>query len=92
MFLNKIWDFLLGIFHPAAGEIPRQTRDCLTHISIGRLTVFAHVVLFVVQTPTAQLVFITGVTRFQIRKIFQPPAGRKKPSFFTKIYIVCKLL
>jgi len=53
MFVKKNWDFLLGMSHPAAGEIPRQTRDRLTHISIGRFAVFAHFVLFMVQTPTA---------------------------------------
>jgi hypothetical protein len=48
IFVNKI-----GIFRPAGGDIPRQTRERLIHVSIGRFTVFAHVVLFVVQTPTA---------------------------------------
>jgi len=43
----------IEIFHPAGGDIPRQTRDRLIHGSSGRFAVFAHVVAFVVQTPTA---------------------------------------
>jgi hypothetical protein len=35
------------------GAIPRQTRDRLLHASSGRFALFAHVVFFVVQTPTA---------------------------------------
>jgi hypothetical protein len=35
------------------GDIPRQTRDRLIHISSGRFAGFAHVVMFVIQTPTA---------------------------------------
>jgi hypothetical protein len=35
------------------GDIPRQTQDRLIHGSIGRFAGFAHVVVFVVQTPTA---------------------------------------
>jgi hypothetical protein len=35
------------------GDIPRQTRDHLIHVSSGCFARFAHVVLFVVQTPTA---------------------------------------
>jgi hypothetical protein len=35
------------------GDIPRQTRERLLHGSSGRFAVFAHVVVFVVQTPTA---------------------------------------
>jgi len=42
-----------GFFCPADGDITRQTRDRLSHGSIGRFAVFAHVVFFVVQTPTA---------------------------------------
>jgi len=42
-----------GFFRPAAGDIPHQMQDHLIHGSSGRFTVFAHVVLFVVQTPTA---------------------------------------
>jgi hypothetical protein len=42
-----------GLFRPAAGDIPRQTRDRRMHGSSGRFAVFAHVVVFVVQTPTA---------------------------------------
>jgi hypothetical protein len=42
-----------GIFRPAGGDIPHQTRDRLIHGSIGRYAVFAHAVLFVGQTPTA---------------------------------------
>jgi len=42
-----------GLFRPAGGDIPRQTRDRLLHVSIGRFAVFAHFVVFVVQTPTA---------------------------------------
>ncbi len=34
------------------GDIPHQTREHLIHGSIGRFAVFAHVVVFVVQTPT----------------------------------------
>ena len=37
----------------AGGDIPRQTRDRLMHVSLGRFAVFAHVVVFVVQAPTA---------------------------------------
>jgi hypothetical protein len=33
--------------------IPRQTRDCRIYVSIGRFVLFAHVVVFVVQTPPA---------------------------------------
>jgi hypothetical protein len=32
---------------------PVKIRDRLPHVSIGRFAVFAHFVLFVVQTPTA---------------------------------------
>ena len=39
-------------FRPAGGDIPRRTRNRLIHGSIGRFAVFAHVVLFVVQTLT----------------------------------------
>jgi hypothetical protein len=35
------------------GDIPHQTRDRLLHVSSGRFAVFAHVVVFVVHTPTA---------------------------------------
>ncbi len=42
-----------GIFRPAGDDIPRQTRDRLIHGSTDRFAGFAHVVLFVVQTPTA---------------------------------------
>jgi hypothetical protein len=35
------------------GDIPRKTRNRLLHVSSGRFAVFAHVVVFVVQTPTA---------------------------------------
>jgi hypothetical protein len=35
------------------GDIPRHTRDRRLHGSIGRFAGFAHVVVFVVQTPTA---------------------------------------
>ncbi len=42
-----------GIFRPGGGDNPRQTRDRLIHVSIGRFTGFAHFVLFVVQIPTA---------------------------------------
>jgi len=42
-----------NFFRPAGGDIPHQTRDHLIHVSIGRFAGFAHVVLFVVQTPTA---------------------------------------
>jgi hypothetical protein len=42
-----------GIFRPAGGDIPRQTRDCLLHVSIGRFAGFVHVVAFVVQSLTA---------------------------------------
>jgi hypothetical protein len=35
------------------GDICHQTRDRLMHGSIGRFAGFAHVVVFVVQTPTA---------------------------------------
>jgi hypothetical protein len=35
------------------GDILRKIRDCLIHGSIGRFAVFAHIVVFVVQTPTA---------------------------------------
>jgi hypothetical protein len=35
------------------GDIRHQTRDRLLHASMGRLAVFAHVVVFVVQTSTA---------------------------------------
>jgi len=52
---NSHCDFFVkkhGICHPAGGAIPRQTRDRLMHISIGRFAVFAHFVVFVVQTPT----------------------------------------
>jgi len=48
MFVNKI-----GIFRPAGGDIPHQTQDYLIHGSSGRFAGFAHVVLFVVQMPTA---------------------------------------
>jgi len=37
----------------AGGDIRHQTRDRLMYGSIGRFAVFAHVVVFVVQTPTA---------------------------------------
>ncbi len=40
-------------FRRAGGGIRHQTRDRLIHVSIGRFAVFAHVVVFVVQTPTA---------------------------------------
>ncbi|MFP4439830.1 MAG: hypothetical protein ACLFVO_21555 [Chloroflexaceae bacterium] len=42
-----------SFFRPAGGDIPRRTRDRLIQVSIGRFAVFAHVVLFVVQTLTA---------------------------------------
>jgi hypothetical protein len=42
-----------GIFQPAGGDIPRQTRDRLIHGSTSRFVLFAHVVLFMVQTSTA---------------------------------------
>ncbi len=42
-----------GLFCPAGGNIPRQTRDRLLHVSIGRFAVFAHFAAFVVQTLTA---------------------------------------
>jgi len=42
-----------GFFRPARGDIPRQTWDRLIHVSIGCFARFAHVVVFVVQTPTA---------------------------------------
>jgi hypothetical protein len=35
------------------GDNPHQTRDRLIPISSGRFALFAHVVVFVVQTPTA---------------------------------------
>jgi hypothetical protein len=35
------------------GDIPRQTRDRLLHVSSGRFAGFAHVVVFVVHAPTA---------------------------------------
>jgi hypothetical protein len=35
------------------GNIPRHMRDRLIHGSTGSFTVFAHVMVFVVQTPTA---------------------------------------
>jgi hypothetical protein len=35
------------------GDIPRQTRDRLIHSSTGSFAGFVHVVVFVVQTPTA---------------------------------------
>ncbi len=38
---------------PDGGAIRHQIRDRLLHVSIGRFAVFAHVVVFVVQTPTA---------------------------------------
>jgi hypothetical protein len=34
------------------GDIPRQTQDRRIHSSIGCFADFAHVVFFVVQTPT----------------------------------------
>jgi hypothetical protein len=40
------------IFRPAGGDIPHQAREHLIHVSIGRFTGFAHVVVFVVQTLT----------------------------------------
>jgi len=48
MFVNKN-----VFFRPAGGDILRKTRDRLIHGSIGRFAVFAHIVVFVVQTPTA---------------------------------------
>jgi hypothetical protein len=42
-----------GYFRPAGGDISRQTRDCRMQVSTGRFAGFAHVGLFVVQTPTA---------------------------------------
>ena len=45
-----------GIFRPAGGDISHQTQDHLMYGSIGRFAVFAYVVVFVVQTPTAYLV------------------------------------
>jgi hypothetical protein len=41
------------LLRPASGDIARQTRERLLHGSIGRFAGFAHVVVFVVQTPTA---------------------------------------
>jgi len=41
------------IFHPAGDDIRHQTRNRLMHGSIGRFAGFVHVVVFVVQTPTA---------------------------------------
>jgi hypothetical protein len=35
------------------GDIPHNTQDRRIHAGIGRFAVFAHFVLFVVQTPTA---------------------------------------
>ena len=52
------------IFCPAEDDIPRQTRNRLIHSSIGRFAGFAHVVLFVVQPPTAYFGLLTGVTRW----------------------------
>jgi len=37
---------------PCRRRYLRQTRDRLIHVSIGSFAVFAHVVVFVVQTPT----------------------------------------
>ncbi len=42
-----------AVFVPAGGDISRQMRDRLIHVGIGRCAVFAHFVVFVVQTPTA---------------------------------------
>jgi hypothetical protein len=50
MFVEKA-----GVFRSAGGDIPRQTRDRLIHGSTTRFVLFAHFVVFVVQTPTAQL-------------------------------------
>jgi len=50
-FVPKRMSYVL--FRPAGGTIPCQTRDRLLHGSSGRFAVFAHVVVFVVQTPTA---------------------------------------
>jgi hypothetical protein len=41
-----------GFFLAASGDIRHQIRDRLLHGSIGRFAGFAHVVVFVVQTPT----------------------------------------
>jgi hypothetical protein len=40
-------------FRPTGGDIPRQTRDRLIHGSTSSFVIFAHFVVFVVQTPTA---------------------------------------
>jgi hypothetical protein len=45
--------YVIDLFYPAGGDIPRKTRDCLIQGSSGRFAVFAHVVFFVVQTLTA---------------------------------------
>jgi hypothetical protein len=41
------------MIRPAAGDISRHMRDRLRQGSTTRFAVFAHVVVFVVQTPTA---------------------------------------
>jgi len=53
---NHVVNFLCKrsvLFRPAEGNIPHQTQDYLIYGSSGRCAMFAHVVLCVVQTPTA---------------------------------------
>jgi hypothetical protein len=57
------------------GDISRQTRDRLLHVSIGRFAVFAHFVLFVVQTPTAYVLSMTRLMRSMTRHITSPAAA-----------------